>query len=522
MLSANGSFTFVYPKGIPQCMPLRGGEDFVRSCILMQRNVAYLPRYVAEDCRSPFSYCTITKKLVELVGFLYGYKREDGELTMDEVMGAGARELPVHGLVGVFAVLLGIILIIDQTFWVKMESFLDSPLVPAVEIQDADFGKVQGRVLYRENEGIEHEMGPLLEAAVIPKDFGMLLKDAVPAPTASEHVLSKYPPAGEDAAALQSVVSGAAEPQVEETGYLTVESKLPETMMPAPEEPSVIVPEYLPDTTVIVEEIISNLPEPEEIVPENPSDLLMPSETVAEDLEKPSTIVSEQQPETPISKDVTMPAPVEPEVIVPEKPAEEPSIPEPVIPDTETSDSEMTDDVPADAVEEEGKETVPVSCFLLDEAGMLYGFLPEYAESADGYLALPAECTGIRSGAFSGCGAGIVELYIPAGAAVIEGGAFYGLDNLEWIEVEAGNPGYASELGILFDSSMSVLMKFPCGRVGTYLIPPNVTMVADRAFEGTSLGKLDVRNCPDLSINENAFGYSAGNGIEIIMPETQF
>ena len=69
---------------------------------------------------------------------------------------------------------------------------------------------------------------------------------------------------------------------------------------------------------------------------------------------------------------------------------------------------------------------------------------------------------------------------------------------------------------------MSVLMKFPCGRVGTYLIPPNVTMVADRAFEGTSLGKLDVRNCPDLSINENAFGYSAGNGIEIIMPETQF
>lgn len=40
MLSANGSFTFVYPKGIPQCMPLRGGRtssDHVYLCKGMLR-----------------------------------------------------------------------------------------------------------------------------------------------------------------------------------------------------------------------------------------------------------------------------------------------------------------------------------------------------------------------------------------------------------------------------------------------------------------------------------------------------
>lgn len=438
---------------------------------------------------------------------------------MDEVMGVEARELPVRGPAGVLAVLLGIVLIVDQTFWVKMDRFLNSPLIPAA--QEDVFGKVGTKVLYRENEGIEYEVDLLLETTVIPKDSGMLLKDALPAPAASDYVLSERPSVEGDTTALQSTISGMTQPQVEETGHLLVESRLPEIMMPTPEEPSVIVPEHLPDTAIIVEEIIFNRSEPEEIVPENPPDISTPVDTVAEESEKPSTIVSEQQPETPISTEVTMPVPEETEVIVPEKSAEEPTVPEPATPDTEISGFEVTDDVPVDVAEEESNEAVPVSCFLLDEAGMLYGFLPEYAESNE-YLALPAECTGIRSGAFSGCGAGIFELYIPAGAAVIEEGAFYGLDNLEWIEVEGGNPAYASESGALFDSSMSVLVKFPAGRVGTYLVPPYVTMIANGAFEGTSLKKLDIRNCPNLSFSENALGYSAGNGIEIMMSETQF
>lgn len=495
---------------------------FFYFCIFMQRAVAYLLSYVAGDCSIPFSCCTMQKKLVELFWeFLCAHKRKEGELTMDEVMGVEARELPVRGLAGVLAVLLGIVLIADQTFRAKLDGFLNSRLVPVA--QEDVFGKIGLKTLYRENESIEHEVDLLIESTVIPKDSGLLLKDALPvsAPIVSEQVLSKHPAVEENVAALQSAVSETVPPQVEETGHLLAEFELPEIMMPAPEEPSVIVPEYLPDTTTIVEEIVSDRFKPIEIVPEGLPDILAPEDTVAEDSEKPSAIVSEQQPETPASTEVTTPAPVETDAIVLEKPAEEPAISEPIVTDTEISDSEMIEDVPADTAEEEEGELVPVSCFLLDEAGMLIGFLPEYAES-DGYLELPPECTGIRSGAFSGCGAGIFELYIPAGAAVIEEGAFYGLDNLEWIEVESGNPAYASEFGVLFDSSMSVLIKFPCGRVGTYSVPTNVTMIANGAFDDTLLEKVDIRNCMGLSLSENVLGYLTGNGIEILMPQTRY
>ena len=118
----------------------------------------------------------------------------------------------------------------------------------------------------------------------------------------------------------------------------------------------------------------------------------------------------------------------------------------------------------------ENGEQGTVSCFVLDEMGMLCGFLPEYAEISDGCLTLPAECTGIRRGAFSGCGAGILELYIPAGAVTIEEGALADLISLEWIDVEYGNPGYVSDCGVLFDSTMSVLLAFPAAWTDVYAV----------------------------------------------------
>ena len=90
---------------------------------------------------------------------------------------------------------------------------------------------------------------------------------------------------------------------------------------------------------------------------------------------------------------------------------------------------------------------------------------PEYAEMPDGCLTLPAGCTGIRSGAFSGCSAVILELYIPAGTAVIEEGALSGLNFLEWIEVESGNAGVTSDSGVLFDSTMPGWMAIQCLRL---------------------------------------------------------
>ncbi len=447
---------------------------------------------------------------------------------MDEVVGAEARELPVRVLAGVLAVLLGAALIVDQTFWGMMDGFLDKLLVPVVETQADVFAKVQSRASRREDTEIEHEMNMLLDAAAIPGESGLLLKDAVPTPSAAESSSQEPESKEEDAVVMRSIISDVVMPQAEETENLTAEATLPEIIMPMPEEPYVIVPEYLPDVSVIVEDIVKNVSEPDITVPENPDNISTsiesgPEDIVIEDIENPSEMVSEQRPDTSTPSEAIIPTiPTEPEVIMPEKPAEEPVMPEPAVPDMEITEPGAAEDVPADIVEEENEETAPASCFLLDEAGMLYGFLPEYADIADGCLALPAECTGIRSGAFMGCGAGIMELYIPAGASVIEEGAFSGLDNLEWIDVEGGNPGYASEGGVLFDSTRSVLVKFPNGRLYGYSVPYYVALIADRAFEGTSIYRLDIRNCADLSFGANAFGYSAGNGIEIAVPEAKF
>ena len=194
---------------------------------------------------------------------------------------------------------------------------------------------------------------------------------------------------------------------------------------------------------------------------------------------------------------------------------------EPVEPETPSGDGTAADPSVPDTGEGENGEQSSVSCFLLDEMGMLYGFLPEYAEIPDGCLTLPAECTGIRRGAFSGCGAGILELYIPAGAVTIEEGALADLVSLEWIEVESGNSGCVSDSGVLFDGTMSVLLAFPAAWMDVYSVPSYVTRIADRAFDGTSIYRLDLRECSMLSFGENVFGSSGGSGIEVAVREPE-
>lgn len=207
--------------------------------------------------------------------------------------------------------------------------------------------------------------------------------------------------------------------------------------------------------------------------------------------------------------------------IVPDNPAGDGGAVEPAVPDQGSSDSAEGDGTVPDTGGEENGDPEAVSCFVLDEMGMLCGFLPEYAEIPDGCLTIPAECTGIRRGAFSGCGAGILELYIPAGAVTIEEGALADLISLEWIDVEYGNPGYVSDCGVLFDSTMSVLLAFPAAWTDVYAVPPGVVRIADRAFDGTSIYRLDIRECTGLSFGQNVFGSSGGSGIQVAVPEPE-
>jgi len=251
------------------------------------------------------------------------------------------------------------------------------------------------------------------------------------------------------------------------------------------------------------------------MTPEMPGDKGTAVDPMTETLGDEGTAIDPINPETPSEGENAV------DPIVPDNPAGDGGAVEPAVPDQGSSDSAEGDGTVSDTGDEENGDPEAVSCFVLDETGMLCGFLPEYAEIPDGCLTLPAECTGIRRGAFSGCGAGILELYIPAGAVTIEEGALADLISLEWIDVEYGNPGYVSDCGVLFDSTMSVLLAFPAAWTDVYAVPPGVARIADRAFDGTSIYRLDIRECTGLSFGQNVFGSSGGSGIQVAVPEPE-
>ncbi len=164
----------------------------------------------------------------------------------------------------------------------------------------------------------------------------------------------------------------------------------------------------------------------------------------------------------------------------------------------------------------EYEETAAFSAFRIDQDGMLCGFAPEYAEIADGVLSLPSEgCRGIRRGVFLGVGAGITEIRIPANIICIEEGALMGLDDLLYISVDEGNPAYATQDGVLYDSSVSILLAFPNGRTGGYLVPGSVVRVADDAFYHTSVEILDMRGCMELDPETVKI-----DGVRVLLPQS--
>ena len=209
-----------------------------------------------------------------------------------------------------------------------------------------------------------------------------------------------------------------------------------------------------------------------------------------------------------------------PEIVIPDENITDVSIPndskEEIQGEVSFKPSEpLVEELPEDKMQE-----VPAveTAFVIDEEGMLCEFHPEYAEITDGVLALPKEgCTGIRSGVFSDCGAEIYEIYIPATISVIEEGAFSGLDFLEWIEAEEGNPGCCSIDGVLFDETATVLLAFANGRIGNYLVPRTVTRIGDCAFMNTSITALNLRRCKEVTFGNNVFG-NAADTVKLLMP----
>ncbi|GEM_PF-4048347 len=207
-----------------------------------------------------------------------------------------------------------------------------------------------------------------------------------------------------------------------------------------------------------------------------------------------------------------------PPAVLPDVPAEEvPDVPVDGMPDVP---AEEVPEHPGEGGEDAGLSGI-VDGFLVDESGMIYGLAPDADVVYDGYLLnFPTEgVTGIKNGAFLSAPAGIMETYIPANITVIEPGAFHGLGELEWIEVDGLNPNYTSADGALFTADMSCLLKFPPARTDIYNVPGSVVRVADFAFADTHLSKIDMRMCGVIEFGASVFGEGNGAGVTVIVPE---
>ena len=100
-------------------------------------------------------------------------------------------------------------------------------------------------------------------------------------------------------------------------------------------------------------------------------------------------------------------------------------------------------------------------------------------------VTIPGSVTSIGVLSFQKCSS-LTEITIPSSVTSIAYDAFSGCSSLMAIDVDEGNTVYSSAAGVLFDKEKAVLLAFPGGKGGSYVIPGSVTRIGDAAFEGCS------------------------------------
>lgn len=119
------------------------------------------------------------------------------------------------------------------------------------------------------------------------------------------------------------------------------------------------------------------------------------------------------------------------------------------------------------------------------------------------------QCPGAFTGSFS----------VPASVTSIDSGAFANCNGLSGISVDAANPNYSSQNGILFDKAKSLLIQCPGGFTGSFSIPSSVSSIAPSAFSGC--GGLTHITLPSsiTSIASSTF-YGCTGLTEVDIPDT--
>ena len=126
-------------------------------------------------------------------------------------------------------------------------------------------------------------------------------------------------------------------------------------------------------------------------------------------------------------------------------------------------------------------------------------------------ITIPNSVTNIGKYAFSQCIGLIGTLTIPNSVTNIGDYAFW-YCSLTSIDVDSGNPNYASYNGVLFSKDMTRLIQCPGGFFGSFVIPNSVTNIGDDAFyccrgltsitipnSVTNIGEWAFRSCSGLT-----------------------
>lgn len=121
-------------------------------------------------------------------------------------------------------------------------------------------------------------------------------------------------------------------------------------------------------------------------------------------------------------------------------------------------------------------------------------------------ITIPEGVTAIDLGAFANC-TSLMEINIPKTVTIISDDFADVCKSLERVTVDKDNPNYVSVDGVLYNKSMTRLMKYPAKKQGTsYTVPDSVTEICTYAF--TSAKYLQNVELPHFitKIGFNAFG----------------